>query len=155
ASVPFPYYDDCSSVKNNNKGLVIKTDMTLSPGTYCGGITIDGSSPKVTLLPGIYVMVDGSFWAKGGAIVTGDQVMIAFTGTDSTLRVWGDASVKLTSPISGTYMNMQFMQDHNNADTHGTWASIGGSDGGTPGAAKLQYDGVAYFPDQNFWVFGN
>jgi Flp pilus assembly protein TadG len=154
ASLPFPYYDDCSSYKG--KGLSIKDDTTLSPGTYCGGITIDGSNPKVTLLPGIYVMVGGSFWVKGGAIVTGDRVMIAFTGKDSSLRIWGDSSVKLTSPISGTYMNMQFMQDHNDADTHGTWASIGGSDGGGgTGAAKLQYDGVAYFPDQNFWVFGN
>jgi Flp pilus assembly protein TadG len=153
ASLPFPYHDDCSG--KDKKGLSIKDDTTLSPGTYCGGITIDGSGPTVTLLPGIYVMVDGAFWVKGGGIVTGDQVMIAFTGKGSTLQIWGSASVKLTSPVSGTYMNMQFMQDHNDANTHGLWASIGGNDAGGTGAPKLQYDGVAYFPDQNFWVFGD
>ena len=74
-SLPFPYYDDCSSYKG--KGLSIKDDTTLSPGTYCGGITIDGSGPTVTLQPGIYVMVDGPFWVKGGGIVIGDKVTIA------------------------------------------------------------------------------
>jgi hypothetical protein len=49
-------------------------------------------------------------------------------------------------------MNMQFMQDNADINTHGLWASIGGSNGSN---AKLQYDGVAYFPTQNFWAFGN
>jgi hypothetical protein len=95
--------------------------------------------------------VDGPFWADGSAVVTGDQVMIAFTGKGSTLDVWGNAQMNVTSPTSGTYMNMQFMQDSSSSDTHNLWVSIGGSD--TDGA-KLQYDGVAYFPTQNFWVRG-
>ena len=101
-------------------------------------------------------MVDGSFWLKGGAIVTGDQVMIGFTGKDSTLRVWGDSTLNVTSPKSGPYMNMQFMQDFKNPDTKGGWVSIGGNDPGKgDGTPKVSYDGVAYFPTQNFWVFGN
>jgi hypothetical protein len=53
-------------------------------------------------------------------------------------------------------MNMQFMQDFNNPDTKGGWVSIGGNDPGKgDGTAKVSYDGVAYFPTQNFWVFGN
>jgi hypothetical protein len=153
ASIPFPAYTACDT---NAKGMDIKDDATLSPGTYCGGISITGDSPKVTLQPGIYVMVNGPFWLKGGAIVTGDQVMIAFTGKDSSLYAWGNSSLKLTSPKSGPYMNMQFMADRDNADTKGTWVSIGGNDPGKgDGAAKVSYDGVAYFPTQNFWVFGN
>jgi hypothetical protein len=147
ASLPFPSYSSCG--KSNL--LKINDTETLSPGTYCGGIHMDGSA-NVTLQPGIYVMVDGPFWADGGAVVTGDQVMIAFTGKGSTLDVWGNAQVNLTSPISGTYMNMQFMQDSSSPDTHNLWVSIGGS---ATDASKLQFDGVAYFPTQNFWVRGN
>jgi Flp pilus assembly protein TadG len=147
SSLPFPSYGSCDK---NAKALSIKDTETLSPGTYCGGIHMD-STAHVTLQPGVYVMVDGPFWADGSAAVTGDQVMIAFTGKGSTLDVWGNAQMNVTSPTSGTYMNMQFMQDSSSSDTHNLWVSIGGSD--TDGA-KLQYDGVAYFPTQNFWVRG-
>ena len=149
ASLPFPYYDSCGKDK---KGMEIKDSTTLSPGTYCGGIHVYGDSTTVTLQPGIYVMADGPFWTDASSVVTGDQVMIAFTGKGATLQLWGDSSVTLTSPISGTYMNMQFMQDNNDANTHGLWCSLGGNGGGS---AKLQYDGVAYFPTQNWWAFGN
>ena len=148
ATIPFPSYDACASTK---KPVDISSSTTLSPGTYCGGLHIGGSSPTVTLKPGIYVMVGGPFWAEGGAIITGDQVMIAFTGDGAALRLGGGSSMTVTSPTSGTYMNMQFMQDHSDVNTHGLWASIGGNSD----SAKLQFDGVAYFPDQNFWAFGN
>lgn len=153
ASIPFPAHAACPA---GSKGLDIKDDMTLSPGTYCGGITITGDGPRVTLLPGIYVMVDGPFWTKGSAIVTGREVVIAFTGKDSSLYCWGNSSLQLTSPKSGPYVNMQFMGDRDNADNKGTWASIGGNDPGKgDSAAKVSIDGAAYFPQQNFWVFGN
>lgn len=148
ASLPFPPYDSCSSGKN---GTDIKTDTTLSPGTYCGGLHIYATA-HVTLQPGIYVMNGGPFLTDGSAVVTGDQVMIAFTGKGSTLQIWGNSQVTVTSPISGTYTNMQFMQDNSSLDTHALWVSIGGSDGDT---GKLSYDGVAYFPTQNFWVRGS
>jgi Flp pilus assembly protein TadG len=154
ASLRFPYYDDCSK-GGGNKNVDIKDSTTLSPGTYCGGLHIFGNGTVVTLQPGIYVMVDGPLWIDGNATLTGDRVMIAFTGKGSTLQVWGNSVVNLTSPTSGTYVNMQFFQNPNDDNTRGLWASIGGSSGGNQGSAKLTYDGVAYFPTQNFWVFGN
>ena len=149
ASLPFPFADDCTS--GSTKGGDIKDDTTLSPGTYCGGLHIFATA-HVTLQPGIYVMSGGPFWTDGGATVTGDQVMIAFTGKGSTLEVWGNSSVNLTSPTSGTYKNMQFLQDASGSDTKGLWASVGG---GSSATAKLQFDGTAYFPTQNFWVYGS
>ena len=148
ASLPFPSYDTCDK---NAKGLDIKADQPLYPGTFCGGIRIS-STAHVTMAPGIYVMVDGPFLADGSAVITGDQVMIAFTGKGSTLQLWGNSQLTVTSPTSGTYMNMQFMQDTSDVNTHGLWVSNGGSDSD---GGKLSYDGVAYFPDQNFWVRGN
>ena len=58
----------------------------------------------------------------------------------------------MTSPTSGTYKNMQFFQDANDASSRGLWADVGGGGNST---ARLTFDGVAYFPTQNFWVYGS
>jgi hypothetical protein len=152
ASMPFPSYSACDG--KNPKGLDINGGTTtLSPGTYCGGIRIK-SQATVTLERGIYVMVNGSFWLDGGSTVTGREVMIAFTGSDATLRVWGNSTIDLTSPVSGTYKNFQFFQDPNDANGRGAWVSLGGN-GNTDDKSKATWDGIAYFPTQNFWVYGN
>jgi hypothetical protein len=152
AGIPFPAYDACGA--KVGKGLVIQGgSTTLSPGTYCGGIRMKGGA-SVTLQPGIYVMVDGSFWLDGGSSATGKEVVIAFTGDDATLRIWGDSTVDLTSPTSGTYKNFQFFQNPNDDKGRGAWVSIGGN-GNTDDKSKATWDGMAYFPTQNFWVFGN
>ena len=152
ASIPFPAYEACDA--KVGKGLVIQGgSTTLSPGTYCGGIRIKAGA-SVTLQPGIYVMVDGSFWLDGGSSATGKEVVIAFTGDDATLRIWGDSTVDLTSPTSGTYKNFQFFQNPNDDKGRGAWVSIGGN-GNTGDKSKATWDGMAYFPTQNFWVFGN
>jgi Flp pilus assembly protein TadG len=150
ASIPFPAHDACG--KGN--GVTINGGVTtLSPGTFCGGIRIKGGA-TVTLNPGVYVMVDGSFWLDGGSSATGKEVVIAFTGSDATLRVWGDSTIDLTSPISGTYKNFQFFQDPNDDKGRGQWVSLGGN-GNTGDKSKASWDGIAYFPTQNFWVYGN
>ena len=124
ASMAFPSYSACDK---NAKGLTINGITTsLSPGTYCGGITLTGQA-RVTLNPGIYVMVGGSLAADGGSAVTGKEVLIAFTGSDATLRLWGNSTLDLTSPTSGTYANFQFFQDVNDAHGRGASASIGGN----------------------------
>ena len=152
AGIPFPAHDTCPA--KVGKGLEINGgSTTLSPGTYCGGIRMK-SQASVTMEPGIYVMVDGAFWLDGGSSVTGREVVIAFTGDDATLRIWGDSTVNLTSPTSGTYKNFQFFQDVNDDKGRGAWVSIGGN-GNTADKSKASWDGMAYFPTQNFWVFGN
>jgi hypothetical protein len=152
ASIPFPSYDSCASAPK--KGLTIDGgSTTLSPGTYCGGVRMKAGA-SVTLQPGIYVMVDGSFWLDGGSSATGREVVIAFTGDDATLRVWGDSTIDLTSPTSGTYKNFQFFQNPNDDKGRGAWVSLGGN-GNTADKSKATWDGIAYFPTQNFWVFGD
>ena len=72
--------------------------------------------------------------------------MIGLAGKGAKFWMTGSAIMKVTSPTSGTYMNMQFMEDRNNTAGN-TWVSIGGN-------SQLQYDGVMYFPNSNIWVFG-
>ena len=150
AELPFPDHDPCSG---GGSGMTINSGpVTLPPGTYCGGLTLK-SGAIVTLQPGVYVMVDGSLHLNGGSTLTGKEVMIAFTGSDSTLRVWGNSALDLTSPTSGLYKNFQFFEDNRSENQgHGAWVSIGGNSGD---GSKAKWDGVAYFPTQNFWVYGS
>lgn len=154
ADLPFMRHEVCD--ERRSKGLVVSADVTLQPGTYCGGINITGQGVKVTMAPGEYVMVNGSLLVNGNATLEGREVVVGFTGSDATLRVWGNGSVDMTSPTSGTYANMQFFQDRNDARGRGMWVSIGGNGGPTLGndRSKLSIDGAAYFPTQNFWVYG-
>lgn len=149
AQMPFPPYDSCTG---NEKALSISQSTILSPGTFCGGIVITGSGTEVTFQPGIYVMVNGPLQIKGNASATGDQLMVAFTGAGATLQLWGDSSLTLTSPSTGAYANIQFFQNGNDANGRGARVSIGGS---ASDGSHLKYDGVAYFPTQNFWAYGN
>jgi hypothetical protein len=126
-------------------GSSIKANTTINPGTYCGGLKIS-SGAVVTMTPGIYIFMDGDFKIDSGSQVTGSEVLIAMGGKGAKFWMTGGAIMKVTSPTSGTYMNMQFMEDRNNAAGN-TWVSIGGN-------SQLQYDGVMYFPNSNIWVFG-
>jgi hypothetical protein len=125
-----------------------KATATLDPGTYCGGLTIK-SGATVTLNPGNYIMKDGPFAVNSGAVVRGSDVLIALVGKDSVLYLQSDANVKLSSPSSGTYKNIQFMSDRDLSQSkfEEEWTTI-------LSGARLEYDGVAYLPEQQFWVSG-
>ena len=154
AHIPFMPHEVCNG--QSKKGLVVRESVTLQPGTYCGGIDITGSGVRVTMTPGEYVMVDGPLLVNGNARLEGREVVVGFTGPDSTLRVWGNGSVDLTSPTTGTYANMQFFQDRSDPRGRGMWVSVGGNGGPNDenDHSKLSIDGAAYFPTQNFWVYG-
>jgi hypothetical protein len=95
--------------------------------------------------PGVYVMKDGPFRIDSNSTVTGRDVVIAFTGVDSTLYLGSGAIVDLTSPTTGTYKNIQFFQDM--ASSTDAWATMLGD-------IKLTFDGVMYFPTQDVWIGG-
>jgi Flp pilus assembly protein TadG len=144
ANVPFPTPGPCIDLGLKGSGKLQQENLTLSPGTYCGGLDITADS-KIRLQPGEYIIKDGELKISG-SVVTGTEVMIAFTGKGAKLWLTGGAVMKVTSPSSGPYMNMQFMEDRNNGAGN-MWVSIGGD-------SKLDYDGTMYFPNSNIWIFG-
>lgn len=144
ASLPVPEPGTCINAANK----LANTTATLSPGTYCGGLEVKAGA-VVHLEPGLYVMKDGPFKVNSGGRVTGDDVLIVLHGKDSIIHMLSGSYVKLSSPSKGTYRNIQFMSDRDLSKSfkNEEWTTI-------LSGAILEFDGVAYLPEQNFWVSG-
>lgn len=146
AALPPPSPGACVALS----GARITNDtVTLYPGTYCGGLQLQAGT-VATLEPGIYIMQDGPLQLQAGAIVSGKEVMIAFLGDTSTLNMYGDTSLTLTSPSSGPYANIQFFGDRNvyGRKMENLWFTV-------IGGSKLTYEGVLYVPSFHVWLAGN
>jgi hypothetical protein len=144
ASLPVPPSGPCV----NAASKLQRSSFTLSPGTYCGGLNIKAGA-QVTLEPGIYIIQDGQLAINSGAVVTGQEVVIALVGANAFLDMKSDATLKVTSPISGTYKNIQLMSDRDLSQSkfEEEWTTI-------LSGAKFEFDGVIYIPEQQLWVSG-
>lgn len=91
---------------------VVSVDMTLSPGTYCGGLHITKDT-RVTLSPGVYIMKDGPLVVDKKASLTGINIGFYFTGDRGGLLFDQDSIVSLTAPKSGTMAGLLFFEDRN------------------------------------------
>jgi Flp pilus assembly protein TadG len=103
----------------DHTNLVITGPATLSPGVYCGGLTVNGGG-NATLSPGTYYMDVGRGLLGGsgfsvllGGTVTGTEVTIV--QTSSTLINLPGLSllgtVNLTAPSSGPYAGLVIFDD--------------------------------------------
>jgi Flp pilus assembly protein TadG len=126
---------------------------TLSPGVYCGGITIS-SNANVIFLPGVYIMRNGGLSASGNASMSGNGVGFYLTG-DSTvnvgqddLTVSGNAVVRFTAPDSGPLKGFIVYQNEPNASAGQITSSITGN-------GNVSYAGALYFGNQNVSIDGN
>lgn len=90
---------DVSSVCRETD-LVVSAATTLSPGTYCGGLTIVNAA-EVVLEPGIYVVKDGPLTIDGGAVVKGKGVGFHFSGAGAVLAIGANSTVSLEAAVDG------------------------------------------------------
>lgn len=99
ADVSIPSFGACTEQKFNAKDTV-----TISPGVYCGGVSINAGA-NVTFSPGTYYIDRGKFSVNGGATIKGYGVTLIFTsstGSDwATAAINGGAVVDLTAPQFG------------------------------------------------------
>lgn len=92
------------------------TSTTLSPGTYCNGITISGST-KVTFNAGLYILMGGGLKVSGSNTLTGTGVTFFLTQGLSysygALSVSGSTVMNLSAPtsISSSYYGILFYQE--------------------------------------------
>ncbi len=135
-----PTFSGCDYVNTQINGAT----RTLSPGTYCNGITINNSSSNVTFMPGVYVLNGGGFVVTGGAAINGTGVTFYNTGgvgyAYKPVAISGGSTGTLSAPTSGPMEGILFFQDRTiTADANNA----------VTGASTLNIKGALYFPTQH------
>jgi Putative Flp pilus-assembly TadE/G-like len=143
-----PIPGSCTS----QSGKITGGTVTLQPGTFCGGISISGTSPNVIFTPGTYILYGGGLQVTSSTAVlstgpaTGgtDGVTFYNTGTAGgpdgfkAIGING-GTVNLTAPTGGTFAGMLFFEDRNPAGGGAIINTITGGSGST-------FTGALYFP---------
>jgi Flp pilus assembly protein TadG len=145
-NVPTQAAGACTATNASYSGSAV---ATLSPGTYCNGLSLSGSA-NIKLNPGVYIISGGSLSVSGTSTLDGSAgVTIVLTGTGSnfaTASISGTSTVKLTAPTTGATAGLAMFGDRN-APTSGTDTISGGS--------GLSITGALYFPTQTVKFSGN
>lgn len=121
--------------------------VPLSPGKYCGGLTVQNGN--VTFSPGTYIINNGDFDVRGTSTLAGDGVTFILTGDSAAkvgnLKITGGTVANLTASTSGAYEGVLFYQD--------AIASAGGSNS-VLGGSSMELEGALYFPSQEILFSG-
>lgn len=114
ASRPAPVSTGCT----HNDVVIKDQTVTLSPGVYCGGLRIEGSS-QVTLETGEYIIQNGILSVSGSAVLQGDYVSF-YLGTSSWMYFGTDTTVKLSAMKTGVMAGLLFFgaRDQSKLITH-------------------------------------
>ena len=89
---------------------LIDQSVTLSPGTYCGGLEIRKKA-VVTLNPGVYVMKDGPLLVTNDASLSGTDVAFYFTGDKGSLLFDKKTTINLSAPVTGTMAGLLMSEE--------------------------------------------
>ncbi len=106
ASRPPPTFSGCDYTNY----VVSGGSTTIFPGTYCGGVTIEGGA-TVQMAAGVYVLQSGPFYVTGGATVQGTYVGLYFTGSGAVLNLDTLSNVTLSAPSSGAMAGILVYED--------------------------------------------
>lgn len=133
--------------------------QTLSPGVYCGGISLTGGT--TTFAPGLYILAGGGLSVSSDAVVFGNGVTffntevalpspcgnpcVSYGNYNFTGQTWG----RLAAPTSGQWAGLLMIQDPNMNPAHvGESFFAGGSD--------MILEGIIYMPDSRItWSGGS
>jgi Flp pilus assembly protein TadG len=141
ASLPVPTIGSCATHPTQTSPAA---NATLTPGTYCGGISVANSANNVTFSPGIYV-INGGGVSLNRPNLTANGVMFYLTGTSSTyssLYIGNSFTGTLSAPTSGTYQGILFFGDRSIVATFGNGAQI-------TNGVSVNMSGTLYFPTTN------
>ena len=113
AALEAPDIDGCSSdetVLNGYHGAI-------HPGTYCGGLVIDGTS-KVELAAGTYIIKDGPLLIADDSEIIGDGVTFYLTGDKAFIHFQDNSQLTLTAPTDGELAGILVFQDRSFGGDH-------------------------------------
>jgi hypothetical protein len=121
---------------------------TLSPGTYCGGISITGSG-AVTFNSGLYIMDGGGFNIAGSGSANGSNVTILLAGdashTYKGVQISGSGTYTFSAPTSGSNEALLFVGDRTTASSLGSTIT---------GTTTSIFNGVIYLPKEQLTYTG-
>lgn len=148
ASITQPSFSACTYTNTQiNSGTGKKT---LSPGTYCGGITV--SAQTATFNPGLYIVTGGINW-NGGSTVTGSGVTFFFTtGGGSSygqVTISGQVNVNLTAPTSSANGGIPGILMFGSRSWVSTSQNVN-----INGASFAKLEGILYFPYTGLIITG-
>jgi hypothetical protein len=131
AKLAFPSVGGCAQ----NNYMINNQTMTLPPGTYCNGLTIQKGS-NVSLVPGgTYIITNGKFTVDS-ATLKGQNANFVLSGSKSAVA-WTNSVIQLSAPVSGPYAGIALMGDPAAGD--GTFET-------TAAGSTIDIEGVFYMP---------
>jgi hypothetical protein len=128
----------------------VSTALTLSPGTYCGGLNITNCS-NVTLSPGLYVITGGGTWYN--STITGTGVTLYFTsggGSTDSKFILSQSTVTLSAPNAssgGSIAGVLVFTDRH-------WTHSNPQDVDIMNSA-FTGDGIWYLPSTGLYVYNS
>lgn len=144
ADVEIPDFTSCTAQQMRN-GLRVNRTRTLTPGVYCGGITVTGNN-TLTFSPGVYILDGGGLSISGGGSVIAHDVTIILTnsggstyGSYGTFDITGNRNLYFSATDSGDTAGIVLFQDRN-APANGVNRILGSN--------VVEIDGVIYIPSQ-------
>ena len=125
-------------------------NILLTPGTYCGGLTVDGL--RVRFAPGDYTFKDGPLTFLNKSQADADRATFGFRGAGATLNIESGSSLKIRSATEGPRKGLAFIQVAD-TDAPGNRAPIAGTNRISSGGS-ISMSGTAYFPEQTLLISG-
>ncbi len=140
--------DHTSFALNGNTGSS-GSPYQLYPGTYCGGISVNGNA-FLHFNSGTYVLSGGGFRPGGNTVMSGTGVTFYNTGGlggYQAITLTGNTQSNFSAPTSGPLAGILFFQDR----------SIPSSAPGSTitGNSSSTFDGAMYFPTTQVTLSGN
>ena len=146
-----PVYFDMNSKPANN---------TLSPGVYCGGLTIGNTNGTAfTMSPGTYIMAGGGLVFNSQAVVKGTDVTVYNTssagwGCSSSynykpVTISGQVTATLSAPTSGAFNGILFFGNRNGCSTKGSCVDQ------INGGSTAVLNGALYFASDEIEITGS
>ncbi len=108
-SRPLPTPGGCTATNL----LVKATTLNLTPGTYCGGLTVDAGA-IVNLASGTYIFKDGPLLVKDGGSFTGVNVSLFFSGFGASMKFEPNTTISLTAPRTSDMAGILIAEDRKN-----------------------------------------
>ncbi|MDF1586230.1 Tad domain-containing protein [Marinimicrococcus flavescens] len=116
----------------------------LTPGVYCGGISVTGGAAAV-FLPGVYVIKDGPLKVAGNSTLSGAGVGFYLTGGGAELALTGGGRIDLSAPTSGPMAGFVFAAGPD---------VPAGTSNKIAGGGQMRFEGALYFPRQELTLSG-